>query len=98
MEDQVKKKLLEVLDEWCISFMLIGTPSETPRYSQVMCNDDVSNWRLESTVSSIHYNIDWTKEELNFLYKRQRDQELWDWWKHIRTEHLESNYKTIKSY
>lgn len=98
MEEQVIKKLLEVLDTWCVTFMLIGTSSETPRYSQVMANDDYTDWSLSSTVAGIKYEIDWTPEELEFLNKKQWSEDLWGWWKQIRTEHLENNYKTIKSY
>jgi hypothetical protein len=98
--ESAKQKLLDALEHWCISYKLIGSKGETPRYSQVL-NDldeyDGKLFYLKSTVSRIRYSLNLTKEESIALlqmdtYKR------WAWWKEIRTKHLIDNHPTINPY
>lgn len=92
MEEQVKSKLLDALDIWCQDFMILGTPSETPRYSQVI------DKTLKSTIMDIYYTIDFSLEEMLWIDEMQEDERLWSWWKQVRTDHLVNNYKTINPY
>ena len=39
MEDQIKAKILPVLNQWAVTFKVIGTDSETPRFSQLLTKD-----------------------------------------------------------
>lgn len=91
-EQKVQKKLIEKLDLWCATFMMVGTSAETPRYSQVI------DRALRSTVADVYYDIDFELDELLWIDEMQEDGLLWDWWKKVRTNHLVENYKTIKSW
>ena len=95
VEEGIKAKLIEKLDMWCVTYMMVGTSYETPRYSQVLANDDYTSWSLKSTVSRVFYNVDWEDDELAWFKSKQERQELWGWWKNIRTNHLVNNYQTI---
>lgn len=98
VEEQVKNKFIIALDQWCSMFMTIGFPQETPRYSQIFEKDDTDEYILKSTVSGVWHKVDLTDEEIKFLRGKQLDQQLWDWWKRIRTDHLVKNYPTINAY
>ncbi len=98
IEEQVKDKLLEALDEWCTMFMIMGFPHETPRYSQILQDYDTDEYLLKSTVSHVWHKVDLTDEEVKFLRSKQKRQELWGWWKSIRTNHLVNSYPTISAY
>ena len=98
VEEKIKDKLLEKLDLWCNHFMLIGTMSETPRYSQILKDYENDKYSLQSTVTSVYYDVEFTKEEEQVLDKMQHKGELWNWWKQIRTKHIATKYPTIKAY
>lgn len=91
-EQKVQKKLIDKLDLWCATFITVGTPEETPRYSQLI------DKALRSTVADVYYDIDFDLDELLWIDEMTDDGELWDWWKKVRTEHLTKNYKTIKAW
>lgn len=97
VEKKIKDKLLQKLDIWCNHFMLIGSMSETPRYSQVLQDYESDKYLLKSTVTSIYYDVEFTEEEEVWLNKMQHKGKLWGWWKQIRTKHL-TKYPTIKAY
>jgi hypothetical protein len=103
--ETAENKLLDQLDIWCITFMIMGTQSETPRYSQIMPLDSFSSSYdddfkliLKSTVAVIRYDVNFTDEENKALIEMYRESKLWDWWKSIRTQYLVDNYPTIKHY
>ena len=98
VEEQVKNKFIIALDQWCSMFMTIGFHHETPRYSQILQDDVSKEYLLQSTVSHVWHKVDLTDEEVKFLRGKQQDQQLWDWWKRIRTDHLVNNYPTINAY
>ena len=93
--DSIKAKALKALELWAMTFKLIGSPEETPRFSQLMRRGDV--YVLKSTQKDLFYDLGLTEEENNLLlYADTR--KLWDWWKQIRTEYLLENHKTINPY
>ena len=98
VEEQVKNKFIIALDQWCSMFMMVGFPRETPRYSQILQDYDTDEYLLKSTISYVWHKVDLTDEEIKFLRGKQQDQQLWDWWKRIRTDHLVKNYSTISAY
>lgn len=103
MNPQIEKVLIDkftpVLKLWCNTFKLIGTPAETPRYSQIMVNreEDVI---LQSTQKNLFYIPQLTKEEKEIItnaYLEDPDG-LWQQWKQFRTQYLTENHKTISPY
>ena len=95
VEERIKSKLIEKLDMWCVTYMMVGTSYETPRYSQVLANEDYTSWSLKSTISSVYYNIEWEVDELAWFRSKQIEQSLWNWWRNTRTSYLKTNYPTI---
>lgn len=103
MDSQIEKVLIDkfipVLELWCNTFKLIGTPAETPRYSQIMVNreEDVI---LESTQKSLFYIPQLTEEEKNIILQAYYDNSdgLWKQWREFRTKYIAENHKTISPY
>ena len=93
MEDQIKAKILPVLNQWAVTFKVIGTDSETPRFSQLLTKDQ--KFVLKSTQKDLFYNLDLTEAEERYLFLMD-SQDRWDWYKQIRTNFLAANHPTIK--
>ena len=99
-----KEKMLDALHIWAITYKVVGSPSETPRFSQILRSDFGENedrpFYLKSTVSGIKYKLDLTPDEYKVVLDKQQrlDYELWDWWKIARTEYLIKHHPTINPY
>lgn len=89
-------KLLPVLEQWCITYKLIGSQDETPRYSQLLPLDG-ENYVLKSTQKRLFYELDLSEAE-NFLLINTDTKTLWAWWKDQRTKYLLENHPTISIY
>lgn len=83
-----------------MTFKIIGTPNETPRYSQIYGNSDIyglsTEFRLQSTQTELFYDVDLTEEETKIINIVHENLELWNAWKKFRTEFLIKNHPTIK--
>ena len=96
------EKIQSTLNQWCRTFVVIGTYEETPRYSQLDNRD--GKFRLQSTQIQLYYNIHGLTDEENlFLERIQRfklnsSRSLWNQYKEIRTEFLVKHYPTIDIY
>ena len=101
------EKIQYTLNEWCKTFVVIGTPNETPRYSQLFFTDGAEGKgeaQLQSTQKKLYYPIYGLTEEENRFLKRiqiiqqNRSRSLWNQYKEIRTEFLLEYYPTIDVY
>lgn len=97
LKQDIKTKGIESLETWCNTFKLIGTPQETPRYSQIRVNDN-NEVLLYSTIKN-GFEI-----KLFDVEEREADKielntaEIWQYWKELRTNHLLNNHPTIDAY
>jgi hypothetical protein len=110
----VWEKIAEVLEQWCITFKLIGSHNETPRYSQIIPFADsirreltfeerMADKRicLNGTVSNVCYIItDFTEEQTEWMIQQLRfnSNEAYSSYKEKRTEYLKTNHPTINPY
>lgn len=90
--NKIKSKALERLEQWCVTYKLIGSPDETPRYSQLMRSGET--FVLKSTQKELYYELDLTEAENRFLMGAD-PRKLWELWKETRTEYLSKNHPTI---
>jgi GNAT superfamily N-acetyltransferase len=94
-------KILNKLNEWSVTYKLMGSNDETPRYSQLTYDYDSGRWMLQSTQTNLFYYIDGLTEQeiqiLNFIRKTDPNN-LWNQYKEIRTEFLLSKHPTIDVY
>jgi hypothetical protein len=93
-------KFTAPLNTWCNTFKVIGTPDETPRYSQIYpkyISPSQEGYCLRSTVCPVNYSVDLTADEITLLFRAEERQILWDAWKAYRTQFLITNHKTIKA-
>jgi hypothetical protein len=98
--ESAKGKIVEQLEAWCVSYETNIIYTSTPRYSQVM-RTGISfdgEFVLRSTVGGGRMKLDLTEDEIHALDITDDNQELWDWWKAVRTEYLTANHPTIKAY
>ena len=93
IKDQIKAKILPVLNQWAVTFKLIGTDSETPRFSQLLTQG--GKFVLKSTQKNLFYNLDLTEAEERYLFLMDSE-DRWNWYKQLRTEFLASKHPTIK--
>lgn len=91
--ESIKEELDKCLHNKCVAFMVIGTPSETPRY---MNFGDFDNETKTLTIQSTQTNrvsfdvqTDYDFIEVNKFWKQFRD---------YRTQFLLDNYPTINPY
>lgn len=91
----VIEKITKALENWCIAYKIIGTPPETPRYSQLMKREGV--FTLHSTQKELFYNLELTESENNFLASFEYS-DLWEQYKQFRTTYLTTNHPTINAY
>jgi hypothetical protein len=89
----IKEQLDSKMHDQCIIFMLIGTPSESPRWINFGHHDlETKVLRIESTQRR---NI-WFEVETDYNYIEV--DEFWLQFKQYRTEFLLANYPTINPY
>jgi hypothetical protein len=99
LKEILEEKAIPLLAQWCQTFVVIGSPSDTPRYSQILLDSDEDKYKLQSTISSGNtIDLDLTEDEFNILRKAHNRNILWNTWKQMRTEFLEEYFPTIKSY
>jgi hypothetical protein len=95
----IKEKIQSALEKWCVAYKVIGVGFESPRWSQILSKEsDEYRYTLQSTVSHIWYEIGLTAEEEKVIDNMQDKQELWNWYKKLRTEYLINNHPTINPY
>lgn len=92
---ELLNKILTALNLWANTYKLIGTPNETPRYSQLMINSN-GIFELKSTQKNLYYTLNLTEGENEFLNNIEHN-ERWNEYKEIRTEFLLKNHKTIST-
>lgn len=102
--------ILEALEVWCIHYKLTGSPSETPRYSQIMSMywttglDEDDDYILRSTQKALWYPLNFNQEQKQFLRDLELEvikghtTKLWDQYKRLRTDYLRENHPTISVY
>ena len=89
-------KAIAALDLWACHFKVIGSRDETPRYAQLMV-DDNGVFALRSTQKKLFYDLHLTDAENEFL-THMDFQKRWNTWKEIRTAYLLENHPTISVY
>ena len=89
----IKEQLDSKMHDQCIIFMLIGTPSESPRWMNFGGFDnDTRVLTIQSTQrSGIFFNVE---TDLDFV----EVDVFWEQFKKYRTEFLLANYPTINPY
>jgi hypothetical protein len=94
---ELTSKILDALDEWAVTFKVIGFPRETPRYSQLMKHE--GKFYLISTQKStlMHEIKGLTEEENDFIDEMDHNQR-WNEYKEMRTRFLLDNHPTIDVY
>tara|TARA_R110000868_G_scaffold312096_2_gene573039 strand:- start:3029 stop:3316 length:288 start_codon:yes stop_codon:yes gene_type:complete len=88
--EPIKEQLDSNMHDHCVMFMLIGTPTESPRWMNFgEFNNETKVLTIESTQKSgIFFNI-----ETDFDYVEVNV--FWEQFKKYRTEFLSTNYPTI---
>lgn len=93
--DELLPTLLPVLEQWVITYKLIGSEDETPRYSQLMRKDGV--FVLKSTQKNLFYELDLSPQQIAML-EFSDGNTVWQWWKEQRTKYLLENHPTLSVY
>lgn len=97
---ELTEKILHGLELWAIQFKLMGFPSETPRYSQLMAkngyNGFVDKFELISTQSDkLIHHLNLTDAENKFLSNMDFTAR-WEQYRDMRNKYLSENHPTIK--
>ena len=95
----VRTQLEEGLHQHCVTFMLIGTRRETPRYfNQGEIDWENQRFKIESTQNSnLFFWVDAPDED--YLWARSTaTEEAWRQFRIFRTEFLLEYYPTIDPY
>lgn len=93
---ELTEKILQALDKWAIQFKIMGFPHETPRFSQLMCEHDDDQFRLQSTQrSTLIAEIQGLTKEENIFLMRMDHNDRWEQYRALRNKFLAENHPTI---
>ena len=94
----IKKELNQEMHRVCKTFMLTGTPRETPRYLNLKDYEETDNNSFVIEImSTIVYELGFqisTPENYPYI----DFDKFWEQFKEYRTKFLLKNYPTIKAY
>jgi hypothetical protein len=91
-------KILEGLNDHCIMFKLIGTPTESPRWYNVYEYDKENKvLKIRSTQKPLGFDVEISEED-DELMRHGNFTDAWAWFRELRTKFLAENHPTINRY